>query len=73
MINYKSATYWILDKNKIQKPYMNQNIEPYLQQISELQDKVESLQKDLKQSQNQSQLHLQSINLLKTQIESKNH
>ncbi len=29
---------------------MNQNIDPSLQQISELQDKLERLQKDLTQS-----------------------
>ncbi len=51
---------------------MTQNIEAYLQKISELQESIDQIQKDLTQSQSQSQLHLQRVNQLQTQIQSKN-
>lgn len=51
---------------------MSQNIDAYLQQISELQENIDQLQKDLAQSQSQSQLHLQRVNQLQIQIQSKN-
>ncbi len=51
---------------------MTQNIDAYLQQISELQENIDQLQKDLVQSQSQSQIHLQRVNELQTQIQSKN-
>ncbi len=51
---------------------MTQNIDAYLQKISELQENIDQIQKDLTQSQSQSQLHLQRVNQLQTQIQSKN-
>ncbi len=51
---------------------MTQNIDAYLQKISELQENIDQIQKDLAQSQSQSQLHLQRVNQLQTQIQSKN-
>ncbi len=71
MIN-ELVKYPIIYKNKITSEQMSGTSDAYLHEISQLQQKIDLLEKEVLQSKGQNQLQVQRLNQFQAQIHSKN-